>query len=252
MKLEVFHHGELSNLFWAHYTSSFLHVRITSTTFNIIIGTIIVIYPRLCDTGYRRGENLLSSVSQEATAIQVLTEETKHLTHNGLWNYLMCEEIFASDRPVHSAQTWNHARQVYTQIIGHGQSFIDKREDEETISNGFRVAYDVKQVPPKGRGIFAAQDIQKGQLIWSTKKTARFSDGDSFRKFTLSLERGFACDVLNVSYVQRLENGELQISTDLDDGSLCNGEDEDNDANMGCVKMLRRIMKVIVLRITLY
>lgn len=163
-------------------------------------------------------------------------EETKHLTHNGLWNYLQCEEIFASDRPIHSAQTWNHARQVYKQIVGYDQSSIGMIGDDEPISNGFRVAYEVKQVPPKGRGIFADQDIQKGQLIWSTKKTARFSDGNSFRKFTLSVERGFACDVLNVSYVQRLENGELQISTDLDDGSLCNSEDEDNDANMGCDK----------------
>ncbi|GFH61853.1 hypothetical protein CTEN210_18329 [Chaetoceros tenuissimus] len=175
------------------------------------------------------------ALPKEPIVIQELTEKTKKLKHGGLWNHLKCDEIYSSERPIHPLEAWIHARVVYRQIVGNDQSSIGTEEDDN-VPHGFVVAHEAKQSPPKGRGIFAAQDIKKGELIWSTKKTARFADGDSFRKFILSLDRHFACDALEWSYVQKLENGELRISTDLDEGALCNDNDEENDANKGCDK----------------
>ena len=195
------------------------------------------------DQFFVRKKNGISIHEKEPIIIQDLNEETQHLTNNGLWEYLQCEEIFASERPIHSIETWNHARQVYREIVGNDQSSIGTNQDDIKDIDGFQVAHEAKQAPPKGRGIFAAQDIPKGQLIWSTKKTIRFSDGDSYRKFNLSVERGFACDVLQWSYVQRLENGELRVSTDLDDGALCNGGGSSHKANMGCDKEMAKKFK---------
>lgn len=188
-------------------------------------------------------KNAISMQKKELIVIQELTEDTKHLTNKGLWKYLQCEDIFATERPIHSIDTWNHARQVYRQIVGNDQSSIGTKQDDIIDIDGFQVAHIAKQAPPKGRGIFAAQDIKKGELIWSTKKTIRFSDGDSYRKFNLSVERGFACDVLQWSYVQRLENGELRVSTDLDDGAFCNSGSLSYKANMGCDKDVAKIYK---------
>lgn len=167
--------------------------------------------------------------------IQELTDKTKHLTNNGLWEYLDCEKLFRKDRPVHSQETWIAARQLYREIVGVEQSSIGTNQQDVMEPDGFSVKTKAMQAPPKGRGIFAAQDIPAGALIWSTKKTARYSDGDSYRKFNLSVERGFACDVLQWTYIQRMENGELRISTDLDNGSFCNGGGS-HHANMGCDK----------------
>jgi hypothetical protein len=109
-----------------------------------------------------------------------------------MWENLDCDEIFESERPIHSHSTWNHARTLYRDIVGEESSIGDT--DEEP--NGLSVPVEAKQSPPKGRGIFALRDITAGELIWSTKKTARFQDGPSYRKFIFGLEAGFACDVL--------------------------------------------------------
>ena len=109
-----------------------------------------------------------------------------------MWENLDCDEIFESERPIHSHSTWNHARTLYRDIVGE-ESSIGETDDEP---NGFSVPAEAKQSPPKGRGIFALRDITAGELIWSTKKTARFQDGPSYRKFIFGLEAGFACDVL--------------------------------------------------------
>ena len=109
-----------------------------------------------------------------------------------MWENLDCDEIFESERPIHSHSTWNHARTLYRDIVGE-ESSIGETDDEP---NGFSVPAEAKQSPPKGRGIFALRDITAGELIWSTKKTARFQDGPSYRKFIFGVEAGFACDVL--------------------------------------------------------
>lgn len=107
---------------------------------------------------------------------------------------LNCEEIFKSERPIHSYTDWLFARSLYRDIVGSSQSSIGSSDGN--VKNGFQYEVEAKQAPPKGRGIFALEDIKKGTLIWSTAKTARFQDGPSYRKFIFGLEAGFACDVL--------------------------------------------------------
>ena len=111
-----------------------------------------------------------------------------------MWESLKCDHIFESERPIHSQTDWLFSRSLYRSIVGSSQSSIGSSDGD--VKNGFQYEIEAKQAPPKGRGIFALEDIKKGTLIWSTAKTARFRDGPSYRKFIFGLEAGFACDVL--------------------------------------------------------
>lgn len=156
------------------------------------------------------------------------TNYTDDLKVGDMWHKLNCEDIFQNVRPIHSTSTWNKARDLYRSIVGK-----NIRGDFDDKPDGFSVPVEAKQSPPKGRGIFAARDIAAGDLIWSTKKTARFQDGPSYRKFIFGLEVGFACDVLQWAYVQDIGDGDYRVSVDLDEGCFCNNGGED-EANKGC------------------
>jgi len=165
-------------------------------------------------------------------------DDEKAYTARRLWDHLGCTEIFQSERPIHDQSTWSNARQVYKKIVGEESSLLHDSE-----STGFAVPIEAKQAPGKGRGIFAARDIKKTTLIWNTKQTARFQDGELYREFIFALETGFACDVLQWAYVQDLgddkeednyddeEYSDLHISVDLDEGCFCNDGEE---PNLGC------------------
>ena len=148
-----------------------------------------------------------------------------------LWNARNCDSVFKNERPIHSQSAWEEARALYRDIVGENSSI--GQSDENESPNGFSVAVEAKQSPPKGRGIFAVNDIAAGELIWSTAKTARFQDGPSYRKFIFRLEEGFACDVLQWAYVQDIGDGDYRVSVDLDEGSFCNNGGGD-EANKGC------------------
>lgn len=148
-----------------------------------------------------------------------------HSNQEDLWYHLDCDDILNEEElPLHSVETWKHARQVYKKIMGDAST-----SNDDQVQDGFEVAHEIKRESSEGRGIFAAQDIKKGQLIWSTKKTVRFENDYSYRKFILGLDnREFACDALDFTYVH---DGNL-LSIDLDEGSMCNNGEE--DANVGC------------------
>ena len=119
---------------------------------------------------------------------------SENWTIDDMWKRLNCEEIFKSERPIHPYTDWLFARSLYRDIVGKSQSSIGASDGN--LKNGFQYEVEAKLAPPKGRGIFALEDIKAGALIWSAHKTARFQDGPSYRKFIFGLEAGFACDVL--------------------------------------------------------
>ena len=155
-------------------------------------------------------------------------------TIDDIWDSLVCPEIFSTQRPIHSQETWNKVIDIYNTIV----------EDDgnlDPLKNGFSVGIEAKQTEFKGRGIYATHAINKGDLIWSTTRTARFGNADDYRQFLSMLDADFACDVLQWAYVQDLsdskEHEELRISVDLDEGCFCNGEGSDESdelSSVGC------------------
>jgi len=159
-------------------------------------------------------------------------EEHTHWTINNAWYDMGCEEVFSSERPIHSPQKWKEAIQIYQTIVQNSKL--------DPVNNGFSVGVEAKQADQsKGRGIYATHPIKKGDLVWSTKRTARFDNADDYKLFISKLETGFACDVIQWAYVQDIndseEEEELKISVDLDEGCFCNGEGFDGlPGNVGC------------------
>jgi len=165
---------------------------------------------------------------------QIPVNSQDGMTVSDMWKDLKCDRIFKRERPVHSQTKWINARTLYRIIVGHDSSIgaIDQVNVDAVVPSGFSVPVEAKQSPPKGRGLFALSDIPAGSLIWSTKKTARFRTGQSYRQFIYGLEEALACDVLQWAYVQDV-GGELRVSVDLDEGCFCNDAGGE-EANTGC------------------
>mmetsp|Transcript_17863 Transcript_17863/g.26428 ORF Transcript_17863/g.26428 Transcript_17863/m.26428 type:complete len:273 (-) Transcript_17863:33-851(-) len=159
------------------------------------------------------------------------------------WEELGCPKLFEQERPIHSHDDWIRAQKIYNK-------FNNSQNSNYDTNNGFSVPFQAKQVPGKGRGIFANTFTERGTLVWSNTYTARFSDGPTYKKFIYSLpDKEFACDVLQWAYVQDMsrnasttnENDEtkqqqqdLQISVDLDEGAYCNnGNIHTGEGNLG-------------------
>jgi len=163
-------------------------------------------------------------------------EEGKNENIRDIWHNMGCDDVFKHPRPIPSQSDWMHARKIYRDIVGEDDATIiddnDEENDDEKEKNGFSVLIEAKQSSPeKGRGIFALEDIKQGALVWSTSKTARFKNGETYREFISKLEVGFACDVILWSCVEDVGDGELRIAVALDEGCFCN--DGDDDANIG-------------------
>ena len=85
----------------------------------------------------------------------------------------------------------------------------------------------------KGRGLKAARNIQRGDVIFKqTNNTIIFNDGQTFRNFLFKMndrfsDPGMVCDILVWAWVQDMEednNSEIPFVgvVDLDNGNLLN------------------------------
>jgi SET domain len=159
------------------------------------------------------------------------------MTMNDLWYRAFdCERIFRAVRPVHNESTWTFLRGVYVGVMmtassatpaqhatqqspddpNHGNSTVRCRSDQlmcdhgptinllAPLGSGFRKAVQARQTDDgKGRGVYAAEAIRKGELVWTaTASTARFPSGALYRQFLAIVPADLACDVLQWAYVQ--------------------------------------------------
>lgn len=154
----------------------------------------------------------------------------QNMTYSELYNYFDCDQVFSKKRPLPREDIWMHAQQTFENLMT--DSFKNVNEKATRRKDGFHVAHEAKYTLSKGRGIFATEDIPKGTLVWSTRRTIFFASGSLYRKFLIDIDRNFACDFIEWSWVQTFENGTSRIAIALDDGSLCN--DADDAANIGC------------------
>ncbi len=77
----------------------------------------------------------------------------------------------------------------------------------------------------RGQGLFASRDIKKGELTHDgTSSNVPFPDAAAWRRFVFSLPRNRACDILDWTWTQKLnEDGEYGIFSALDISVLHNG-----------------------------
>ena len=159
-------------------------------------------------------------------------------TYPKLYDYYECAKVFSKERPIHSQDTWRKVRELFkTKFVSE-----KNRATYDPSKNGFSVPYEVKQTADgKGRGIFATQDVAKGQRIWDTRSTAIFdATGTEYKKFLFTLDEDFddefVCDALRCSYMQKDQHDETNwhIAVDLDEGCFCNDGNYNHGINKGC------------------
>lgn len=144
-----------------------------------------------------------------------------------------CYSLPTEGRPLYAEEDWRHFRRIYKDTGG-GTIAVDA-----AVPAGF--------VPPmraghtadgKGRGVFAARDLRRGERTYGGKEHyAFFRDGPSYRRFLAALSDAAACDVMMWAWTQTAQEGATRaplVLLPLDANSFQNSGDDGEDANTGC------------------
>mmetsp|Transcript_21362 Transcript_21362/g.44915 ORF Transcript_21362/g.44915 Transcript_21362/m.44915 type:complete len:294 (-) Transcript_21362:231-1112(-) len=167
------------------------------------------------------------------------SKQTQSMTLRQLQTHYQCQTSNSSvPRPLPTPQHWQTLRTIYRSLGG-----TTVEHDETNTPEDF--------IPPtrsgqttdgKGRGIFAAKDIRKGERTYGGKKNfAFFSTGNEFRNYVdevaNQLSNDAACDIMMWAWVQPLmgDDYETLIVVVLDNNSLMNDGGEEL-ANTGCLE----------------
>jgi len=150
---------------------------------------------------------------------------------------------------IHTDEAWKIFNTIYNRIIEEEKEESKENEEDAQKSssspipstyttNGFQYPIEIKLDPVVGRGVYALQDIPKGSLLYISKNTATFYQGQTFRNFLQALPNHLACDVMIwsyarlVSYETYYDEQPYMICTDLDEGSFVNSANDKEDLNV--------------------
>mmetsp|Transcript_27518 Transcript_27518/g.60552 ORF Transcript_27518/g.60552 Transcript_27518/m.60552 type:complete len:331 (-) Transcript_27518:43-1035(-) len=159
------------------------------------------------------------------------------MTREDMDKYLECD--YEIERAIHTPETWIGMREAYISVVGSEKATVELVPNtEKTFETAFRLQFEVRQSPGKGRGIFARTNVPRGEILYDFSQSAQFKKGSEFAEFLRILRPELACDVLMWSYVQYFGEGvlgsrsnpkdyesqlsDLRIVVDLDPGSFCN------------------------------
>jgi len=178
---------------------------------------------------------LYNDISNEANEKAELNPEFwDEFIYWDLHDYFLCNRVFARSRPIYDTVKWNGVRQLYHDFAKKDKK--DRSYDEDNPKRMYQFSTESFDPPiepfqaggAKGRGIKAARDISKGELVFkATENTVIFTNGHTWRKFLFAVNERYdtktTCDVLVWSWVQAIEKGgPLVIVSDFDNGSLLN------------------------------
>merc|ERR1712157_529342 len=140
---------------------------------------------------------------------------------------LKCDILYQKPRPIPSREQFEEAVRLYNSMTDEKSLHLD------ASTSGLVVELEVKQVEGKGRGIFAARDITKGEVPWTTSSAAMFYEAEDYRRFILGLEVGMACDVLQWAYAGEDDEDGLYVAVELNESAMCNDGGREG-GNVGC------------------
>ena len=191
------------------------------------------------------GSNASKKVTKARPTI-VRPKKWETFDHYKMRTYFECKKAFKSARPWWTDQEWRIVREVYQDLLKseraglvRGSTKIGTYQASDEVFDFSQIVVPYQAGKEKGRGLKAAKDIKKGDMIFkATNNTVVFTDGHSFRKFMFMLNERFptfACDVLQWAWVQDLEGGAFGIEVDLDDCNLLNSGRQ-RSVNIQCGK----------------
>lgn len=217
------------------------------------VSLAIVILPLFYLLGLRLGEvgveyyDRWEDDSGEPTTKRRLRRELPHAA-NEVWpkpdgwegygfgkirRHFMCKD-YAHDitKPLPTMEDWQLFRDKYKEVVDNTISF----DDTMLPTHGYSIS-EKGQPPPyyaksgsRGRGLFASRDIKKGDFIHDgSKGDVLFPTGMSWRKYIFSLPRNKACDMIDWTWTQRVEEGgPIKVYSAINISILCNGGNKKN------------------------
>jgi SET domain len=172
-------------------------------------------------------------------------------------------------RPIPTAGTWRYLRKVYNQVVrqhlcgdddavrdsserlcymeGIDANTVDDGDDAgsaqsttaatarddaaQAYKSGFQVAVDVRYSPGKGRGLFALEEVPKGQLVWASQYEGWMRSGRLYRLLLEALPtNALRCEVMTFSYYA-VTNDDEDDGLDESGGSSNVPPDDEEDAD---------------------
>jgi len=192
------------------------------------------------------GEELIWNVEGGLTWIDSNEDEHDSKTDTVLKELNNCEEVWEEKRPIFGKPLWILMQKIYEEITN------------ETISSndfGFRVKYSVNYTQSRGRGLFAREKIQKGEIVYEhnrkaclseetypeflnrlalqeNKRKAKNQELEPYLDFLNISPAGIICDIDMWLYYDEKHDNYTRLILDLDDMVYCNSAGSVSGANI--------------------
>ena len=141
-------------------------------------------------------------------------------------------------RPAPTAADWNVLKEAYRKV--------KKNTDPDDVylyqtfdanDNGFKIPFEVRQSPGKGRGIFCTEFVRKGQFV-SEARCGRFYTEEQWREFLTSVPHELAKDCTDWAYVEKFK-GRSAVWLDFCEAALMNHGDRESRWKKLCCSLRR-------------
>ncbi|CAB9499339.1 expressed unknown protein [Seminavis robusta] len=197
-------------------------------SFACLILTLLLVLSSLVETG----TSVILSSSKGSLRKDPVQCPIQKWTYPNCRPYLAPKNASLGDLSPHE---WYDLRRKFEQVVGDEASSLDPsfrtNGSEESLS-GFRVPVEVRVSPGKGLGVFTTTPVQKGQVVWDNRFTARFPDECSLRQYFDLIGEKASCDALTWGYVNDFQGEGLKFLLDLDEAVYLNEARKPDEVNL--------------------
>lgn len=153
------------------------------------------------------------------------TPEWESYTFLQMHEHFNCSEyVFNTNKPLYTAKMWKQLKDLYTTQLE--RDLTSFRPDQTHVSNYYSDYADVK-----GRGTFASRNFSKGELVHDGSiSTVFWNDGILWKEYVMALPPPMACDVLEWTWIQEVEDYDWLLCLNLNDAAFMNHDDNFNIA----------------------
>ena len=154
------------------------------------------------------------------------TAEWESFSFLDMHEYFDCtEHVYSANKPLYTPAMWKQLRDLFEE-----QSEIDMSSSNIDLTH-IQNYYSGYSDESKGRGTFAARNFTKGELVHDGAiSTVFWANGDGWKEYVMALPRSMACDVLEWTWIQEMEDYGSLLCLNLNDAAFLNHDDDFNIA----------------------
>lgn len=154
------------------------------------------------------------------------TAEWESFSFLDMHEYFDCtEHVYSTNKPLYTPAMWKQLRDLFEE-----QSEIDMSSSNIDLTH-IQNYYSGYSDESKGRGTFAARNFTKGELVHDGAiSTVFWANGDGWKEYVMALPRSMACDVLEWTWIQEIEDYGPLLCLNLNDAAFLNHDDDFNIA----------------------